>query len=130
MKSGGPILPCDPVKISLIFFLGGLNAHLSKNRRIKVLSVPQTKHILHNRLPLPKTPRARIDIATLSLVAGPTENGTSGYADMGFLVAEGVSCVHAGIAVFALARLNVFFTNLGFALLGSFTTIIIWTILS
>ncbi|MEE1556782.1 MAG: permease, partial [Alphaproteobacteria bacterium] len=40
-------------------------------------------------------------------------------AAMAFMVAGGVSCIPAAIAVFALVRLPVFFWYLGIALVGS-----------
>jgi hypothetical protein len=59
--------------------------------------------------------------AALPLVAGLLEQGMAPGAGMTFLLAGGVSCIPAAIAVFALTRLPVFFAYLGFALIGAFT---------
>ena len=58
--------------------------------------------------------------AALPLVSGLIEQGMAPGAGMTFLLAGGVTSIPAAIAVFALARLPVFFTYLGFALVGSF----------
>jgi uncharacterized membrane protein YraQ (UPF0718 family) len=58
--------------------------------------------------------------AALPLVGGLIEQGMAPGAGMAFLLAGGVSSIPAAIAVFALARLPVFFAYLGFAFLGSF----------
>lgn len=57
--------------------------------------------------------------AALPLVSGLIEQGMQPGAGMAFLLAGGVTSIPASIAVFALARLPVFFTYLGFALLGA-----------
>ena len=53
------------------------------------------------------------------LVAGLIEQGMAPGAGMAFLIAGGVSCIPAAMAVFALTRLPVFFAYLMFALSGS-----------
>lgn len=58
--------------------------------------------------------------AALPVVSGLIEQGMAPGAGMTFLLAGGVSSVPAAIAVFALARLPVFFAYLGFALVGAF----------
>jgi hypothetical protein len=58
--------------------------------------------------------------AALPLVAGLIEQGMAPGAAMTFLLAGGVSCIPAAIAVFALTRLPVFFAYLGFAMVGAF----------
>jgi len=57
--------------------------------------------------------------AALPLVGGLIEQGMAPGAGMAFLVAGGVSCIPAAIAVFALVRAPVFAAYLAFALLGS-----------
>jgi uncharacterized membrane protein YraQ (UPF0718 family) len=57
--------------------------------------------------------------AALPLVKGLMESGMGPGAAMAFLIAGGVSSIPAMIAVFALARLPVFLTYLGFALAGA-----------
>ncbi len=57
--------------------------------------------------------------AALPLVSGLIESGMAPGAGMAFLVAGGVSCIPAAIAVFALVRAPVFAAYLAFALIGS-----------
>ncbi|TVQ58832.1 MAG: permease [Rhodobacteraceae bacterium] len=57
--------------------------------------------------------------AALPLVAGLMEQGMAPGAGMAFLVAGGVSSLPAAVAVWALARREVFALYLGFALTGS-----------
>ncbi len=57
--------------------------------------------------------------AALPLVAGLIGQGMAPGAGMAFLIAGGVTSIPAAIAVFALARLPVFFAYLTFALIGS-----------
>ncbi|WP_211163404.1 permease [Azoarcus taiwanensis] len=57
--------------------------------------------------------------AALPLVGALIDQGMAAGAGMAFLIAGGVSSVPAAMAVFALARLPVFITYLGFALVGS-----------
>ena len=57
--------------------------------------------------------------AALPLVGGLIDQGMAPGAGMAFLLAGGVSSIPAAIAVFALARLPVFLSYLGFAFLGS-----------
>lgn len=59
--------------------------------------------------------------AALPLVSGLMRQGMAPGAGMAFLLAGGVSSIPAAMAVFALARLPVFFAYLGFAFLGSVT---------
>jgi uncharacterized protein len=59
--------------------------------------------------------------AALPLVGGLIDQGMAPGAGMAFLLAGGVSSIPAAIAVFALARLPVFFAYLGFAFLGAVT---------
>jgi uncharacterized membrane protein YraQ (UPF0718 family) len=57
--------------------------------------------------------------AAMPLVAGLIEQGMAPGAGMAFLIAGGVTSIPAAVAVFALARLPVFFAYLAFALVGS-----------
>ena len=57
--------------------------------------------------------------AAIPLMSGLMELGMAPGAAMAFMVAGGVSCIPAAIAVFALVRLPVFFWYLGIALVGS-----------
>lgn len=57
--------------------------------------------------------------AALPLISGLIEQGMAPGAGMAFLIAGGVSSFPAAIAVFALVRLPVFATYLGFAFLGA-----------
>ena len=57
--------------------------------------------------------------AALPLVAGLIEQGMASGAGMAFLLAGGVSSIPAAIAVWALARPQVFLAYLGFAFTGA-----------
>ncbi len=57
--------------------------------------------------------------AAIPLVSGLMDLGMAPGAAMAFMVAGGVSCIPAAIAVFALVRLQVFAWYLGLALVGS-----------
>ncbi len=57
--------------------------------------------------------------AALPLVAGLVGQGMAPGVGMAFLVAGGVTSIPAAIAVFALARLPVFFAYIGFSLVGA-----------
>lgn len=57
--------------------------------------------------------------AALPLVSGLIEQGMAPAAGMAFLLAGGVSCVPAAVAVWALARPPVFAAYLGFAFVGA-----------
>jgi len=57
--------------------------------------------------------------AALPLVGGLIDQGMAPGAGMAFLVAGGVSCIPAAVAVFALVRVPVFAAYLAFALVGS-----------
>jgi uncharacterized membrane protein YraQ (UPF0718 family) len=59
--------------------------------------------------------------AALPLVGGLIEQGMVPGAGMAFLLAGGVTSIPAAIAVYALARLPVFFAYLTFAFLGALT---------
>jgi hypothetical protein len=57
--------------------------------------------------------------AALPLVAGLIDQGMAPGAGMAFMIAGGVTSFPAAIAVFALARIPVFLTYIGFSLSGS-----------
>ena len=57
--------------------------------------------------------------AAAPLAAGLIEQGMNPGAAMSFLLAGGVTCIPAAVAVFSLVRLRVFGAYLGFATLGS-----------
>lgn len=57
--------------------------------------------------------------AAVPLVAGLLDQGMSPGAAMAFVVAGGVSCIPAAVAVWALVKPRVFAAYLGFALAGS-----------
>ena len=57
--------------------------------------------------------------AAAPLAAGLIEQGMNPGAAMAFLLAGGVTCIPAAVAVFSLVRLRVFAAYLGFATLGS-----------
>ncbi|MCB1718030.1 MAG: permease [Candidatus Competibacteraceae bacterium] len=59
--------------------------------------------------------------AALPLVGGLVEQGMAPGAGLAFLLAGGVTCIPAAIAVYALTRLPVFFAYLGFAFTGAVT---------
>lgn len=56
--------------------------------------------------------------AALPLIAGLIDQGMTPAAGMAFVLAGGVTCIPAAIAVFALTRLPVFAAYIGFALVG------------
>ena len=60
--------------------------------------------------------------AALPLVSGLIEQGMLAGAGMAFLVAGGVTCIPAAIAVFALVKKPVFALYIAFALSGSFAS--------
>ncbi len=68
--------------------------------------------------------------AALPLVEGLISQGMAPGAGMAFLLAGGVSSIPAAIAVFALARLPVFLSYLGFACAGSLALGLLYGILA
>jgi len=65
--------------------------------------------------------------AAVPLVAGMLDQGMSQGAAMSFVLAGGVSCIPAAIAVWALVKPRVFFSYLGFAFAGSTIAGFIWS---
>jgi len=64
--------------------------------------------------------------AAVPLIAGMLEQGMSQGAAMAFVLAGGVSCIPAAIAVWALVKPRVFFTYLAFAFTGSVAAGFAW----
>ena len=58
--------------------------------------------------------------AALPLMSGLLQEGMAPGAAISFMVAGGVTCIPAAIAVFALVKRPVFLSYVGFALVGSF----------
>ncbi|GGE48227.1 permease [Actibacterium pelagium] len=68
--------------------------------------------------------------AAVGLVGGLLEQGMSQGAAMAFVLAGGVSCIPAAIAVWALVKPRVFAAYLAFALTGSNVAGMLWTFAS
>jgi len=64
--------------------------------------------------------------AAVPLISGLIEQGMSQGAAMAFVLAGGVSCIPAAIAVWALVKPRVFFSYLGFAFAGSLMAGMAW----
>ena len=68
--------------------------------------------------------------AAAPLVAELLEQGMSNGAAMSFMIAGGVSCIPAAIAVWALVKPRVFAAYLGFALCGSIMAGLVWQLVA
>lgn len=68
--------------------------------------------------------------AAAPLVAELLDQGMSNGAAMSFMLAGGVSCIPAAIAVWALVKPRVFAAYLGFALIGSIIAGVAWQIIA
>ena len=66
--------------------------------------------------------------AAVPLIAGLLEQGMSQGAAMAFVIAGGVSCIPAAVAVWALVKPRIFAAYLGFAFLGSLLAGSAWSI--
>ncbi|MFY0617538.1 permease [Shimia sp.] len=64
--------------------------------------------------------------AAVPLVAGLLEQGMSNGAAMSFVIAGGVSCIPAAIAVWALVKPRVFAAYMGYAMLGALIAGSVW----
>ncbi|SFL10738.1 permease [Shimia haliotis] len=64
--------------------------------------------------------------AAVPLVAGLLEQGMSNGAAMSFMIAGGVSCIPAAIAVWALVKPRVFAAYFGYAMLGALIAGTVW----
>lgn len=65
--------------------------------------------------------------AAVPLLAGLIDQGMSQGAAMSFVLAGGVSCIPAAVAVWALVKPRIFISYLGFAFIGSVLAGIIWS---
>ncbi|WP_339696257.1 permease [Celeribacter baekdonensis] len=65
--------------------------------------------------------------AAVPLMSGLLSQGMSGGAAMAFMVAGGISCIPAAVAVWALVKPRVFAAYIGFALIGAVLAGISWT---
>ena len=68
--------------------------------------------------------------AAVPLVDGLLAQGMAPGAAMAFMIAGGVSCIPAALAVWALVKPRVFTAYLGYALAGSFVAGLIWQALA
>ena len=68
--------------------------------------------------------------ATVPLVDALLAQGMSDGAAMSFVIAGGVSCIPAAIAVWALVKTRVFASYLGIALVGSVVAGLIWNVVA
>jgi uncharacterized membrane protein YraQ (UPF0718 family) len=68
--------------------------------------------------------------AAVPLVDALLSQGMSNGAAMSFVIAGGVSCIPAALAVWALVKPRIFAAYLGFALIGAVTAGLIWSTLS
>ena len=68
--------------------------------------------------------------AAVPLIAGLLDQGMSQGAAMSFVIAGGVSCIPAAVAVWALVKPRIFFAYLGFAFTGALVAGTIWQIVA
>lgn len=68
--------------------------------------------------------------AAVPLVSGLLEQGMSPGAAMSFMIAGGVSCIPAAVAVWALVKPRVFTAYLGLALLGAIAAGMVWNVIA
>ncbi len=68
--------------------------------------------------------------AAVPLIAGLLEQGMSQGAAMSFVIAGGVSCIPAAIAVWALVKPKVFISYLSFAFVGSLIAGSLWNLVA
>ncbi|MCB1368690.1 MAG: permease [Rhodobacteraceae bacterium] len=68
--------------------------------------------------------------AAVPLISGFLDQGMSQGAAMSFMLAGGVSCIPAAVAVWALVKPKVFFTYLGIAFTGSLVAGMVWQMTS
>ncbi len=64
--------------------------------------------------------------AAVPLISGLLDQGMSQGAAMSFVLAGGVSCIPAALAVWALVKPRIFISYLGFAFIGSVLAGLIW----
>ncbi len=68
--------------------------------------------------------------AAVPMVAGLLDQGMSQGAAMAFVLAGGVSCIPAALAVWALVKPRVFATYIGLAVIGSILAGVIWGVVA
>ncbi|ABV92332.1 capsule polysaccharide transport [Dinoroseobacter shibae DFL 12 = DSM 16493] len=68
--------------------------------------------------------------AAVPLIAGLLEQGMSPGAAMSFVIAGGVSCIPAAVAVWALVKPRVFASYLGFSLTGAILAGLAWNMIA
>ena len=68
--------------------------------------------------------------AAVPLVGGLLEQGMSNGAAMSFVIAGGVSCIPAAIAVWALVKPRVFAAYLGLAVIGAVAAGLVWNVIA
>jgi uncharacterized membrane protein YraQ (UPF0718 family) len=68
--------------------------------------------------------------AAVPLVDALLNQGMSQGAAMSFVIAGGVSCIPAAIAVWALVKPRVFIAYLSFAIVGAITAGIVWQLIT
>lgn len=68
--------------------------------------------------------------AAVPLVGGLLEQGMSPGAAMSFVIAGGVSCIPAAVAVWALVKPRVFFAYLGIAMTGAVLAGMVWALVA
>jgi uncharacterized membrane protein YraQ (UPF0718 family) len=64
--------------------------------------------------------------AAVGLLGGLLEQGMAPGAAMSFVIAGGVSCIPAAIAVWALVKPRVFVAYLGIAMIGAILAGLVW----
>ncbi len=68
--------------------------------------------------------------AAVPLLDALLEQGMSNGAAMSFVIAGGVTCIPAGIAVWALVKPRVFSTYIGFAFVGAVIAGVVWNVIA
>ena len=68
--------------------------------------------------------------AAVPLIGGLLEQGMSPGAAMSFVIAGGVSCIPAAVAVWALVRPRIFAAYLGFAVIGAILAGLAWGVVA
>jgi len=68
--------------------------------------------------------------AAVPLIAGLVEQGMSQGAALSFVLAGGVSCIPAAVAVWALVKPRIFVAYLSFAFVGSIIAGSIWAMVT
>lgn len=68
--------------------------------------------------------------AAVPLIGGLLEQGMSPGAAMSFVIAGGVSCIPAAVAVWALVKPRIFAAYLGFAVIGAILAGLVWGVVA